>query len=126
VSPGPRRRIPTLYLPVNKRVEFVLTSRRHPLVLGAGVPAEARHDPRPRQPLPGHPTQEGTFKGKCAELCGAYHSNMLFNVKVVSQAEYDKHINDLRAAGQTGMLNNTISRGDRPLTRRPGRRHRRR
>jgi cytochrome c oxidase subunit 2 len=38
---------------------------------------------------------------------------MLFNVKaVVSRAEYDKHINDLRAAGQTGMLNNTISRGE--------------
>jgi cytochrome c oxidase subunit 2 len=41
------------------------------------------------------PTQEGTFKGKCAELCGAYHSNMLFNVKVVSRAEYDKHMADL-------------------------------
>ena len=58
------------------------------------------------------PTQEGTFKGKCAELCGAYHSNMLFNVAVVSRAEYDQHMNDLRAAGQTGMLNNTISRGE--------------
>ena len=56
------------------------------------------------------PTQEGTFKGKCAELCGAYHSHMLFNVKVVSRAEYDQHLTELRAAGQTGLLNNTLSR----------------
>ena len=33
------------------------------------------------------PTETGDFKGKCAELCGAYHSQMLFNVKVVAQAE---------------------------------------
>jgi cytochrome c oxidase subunit 2 len=58
------------------------------------------------------PTQEGTFKGKCAELCGAYHSNMLFNVAVVSREEYDQHMNDLRAAGQTGMLNNTLNRSE--------------
>ncbi len=32
--------------------------------------------------------REGTFAGKCAELCGEYHSEMLFNVAVVSQQEY--------------------------------------
>jgi cytochrome c oxidase subunit 2 len=35
---------------------------------------------------------------------------MLFNVKIVSRAEYEKHLSDLRAAGQTGLLNNTLSR----------------
>ena len=35
-----------------------------------------------------HPDAEGTFDGKCAELCGTYHSRMLFNVKVVSADEY--------------------------------------
>ncbi len=34
------------------------------------------------------PTREGTYEGKCAELCGEYHSAMLFNVKVVSEDEY--------------------------------------
>ncbi len=73
------------------------------------------------------PTQEGTFKGKCAELCGAYHSHMLFNVKVVSRAEYEQHLSDLRAAGQTGLLNNTLSR-EAADEGRPGshRQHRRR
>ena len=28
------------------------------------------------------PTEVGTFKGKCTELCGTYHSRMLFNVLV--------------------------------------------
>jgi cytochrome c oxidase subunit 2 len=56
------------------------------------------------------PTQEGTFKGKCAELCGAYHSQMLFNVKVVSRDEYDQHMSDLRASGQTGLLGNDLNR----------------
>ena len=50
------------------------------------------------------PTREGTYAGKCAELCGAYHSRMLFNLKVVSQADYDKHIADLKAAGNEGLL----------------------
>ena len=29
------------------------------------------------------PTETGTFKGKCYELCGVSHSRMLFNVEVV-------------------------------------------
>ena len=45
------------------------------------------------------PTVEGTFEGKCAELCGIYHSRMLFNVKVVDQAEYDATCSDLATTG---------------------------
>ena len=48
------------------------------------------------------PTREGTFKGRCAELCGVYHSRMLFNVKVVDQAEYDDHLAALAERGNTG------------------------
>ena len=46
----------------------------------------------------------GVFAGKCAELCGTYHSQMLFSVHVVSRADYDAHIAALKAAGQTGQL----------------------
>ncbi len=42
------------------------------------------------------PTREGTFTGRCAELCGLYHSRMIFKVHVVSRAEYDAHIADLK------------------------------
>ena len=48
------------------------------------------------------PTRIGTFEGRCAELCGVYHSRMLFKVKVVDQAAYDAHLADLAAAKQVG------------------------
>jgi cytochrome c oxidase subunit 2 len=48
------------------------------------------------------PNRIGTFEGRCAELCGVYHSRMLFKVKVVDQAAYDAHLADLAAAGHTG------------------------
>jgi cytochrome c oxidase subunit II len=34
---------------------------------------------------------------------------MLFNVKVVDQATYDKHISDLKAQGNTGQLDNSLN-----------------
>ena len=48
------------------------------------------------------PTREGTFTGRCAELCGVYHTRMLFNVHVVSRAEYDAHLEELQQEGQIG------------------------
>jgi cytochrome c oxidase subunit 2 len=48
------------------------------------------------------PTRLGTYEGRCAELCGLYHSKMLFNVKVVDRAEYDAHMAELVASNQTG------------------------
>ena len=48
------------------------------------------------------PTRMGTFEGRCAELCGVYHSRMLFNVKVTDQASYDEHLKQLADEGNTG------------------------
>ena len=45
------------------------------------------------------PTTTGDFVGKCYELCGTYHSRMLFNVKVVEQAEYEQYLSDLEDQG---------------------------
>ena len=110
-EPGAEETIPTMYLPVNERIEFVLTARD--VIHSFWVPAFLQK----MDMIPGRvnrfqvvPTQEGTFRGKCAELCGAYHSQMLFNVKVVPRAEYEAHLAELRAAGQTGLLNNTLNR----------------
>jgi cytochrome c oxidase subunit 2 len=110
-TPGVAARAPALYLPVNKRVEFVLTSRD--VIHSFWVPQFLWK----MDVIPGKvnrfqvvPTQIGTFEGKCAELCGAYHSSMLFQVKVVSQADYDAHLAQLRAMGNIGMLDNSLSR----------------
>ena len=48
------------------------------------------------------PTREGTFTGRCAELCGLYHSRMIFKVNVVSPEKYAAHLDDLEKAGQIG------------------------
>jgi cytochrome c oxidase subunit II len=110
-KPLPENSLPTLYLPVDKRVEFVLTSRD--VIHSFWVPAFLQK----LDMIPGKvnrfqvvPTTEGTFAGKCAELCGAYHSAMLFQVKVVSQTDFDAHIQALKDAGQTGQLPNTLGR----------------
>ncbi|WP_137845609.1 cytochrome c oxidase subunit II [Microbacterium sp. 2FI] len=56
------------------------------------------------------PTREGTYAGKCAELCGEYHSMMLFNVEVVSESEYEDYLASLRAADQTGDIDDAYDR----------------
>ena len=91
---------PTLWLPKGEKVRFVLTSRDviHSFWV---VPFLMKQDV-----IPGHtnvfevtPNKEGTFMGKCAELCGVDHSRMLFNVKVVSPEQYQQHLED---AGEEG------------------------
>jgi len=110
-KPGVAATLPALYLPVNKRVEFVLTSRD--VIHSFWVPQFLEK----MDVVPGKvnrfqivPTELGTFQGKCAELCGAYHSAMLFQVKVVSMADYKAHMAALRAKGNIGMLSNSLSR----------------
>ncbi len=110
-EPGVEETLPSLYIPVNKRVEFQLTA--NDVIHSFWVPAFLQK----LDMIPGRvnsfqvvPTREGTYAGKCAELCGAYHSQMLFNLKVVSQAEYDQHMADLKAAGLTGTLSPELLR----------------
>ena len=49
------------------------------------------------------PDRSGRFDGRCAELCGVYHSRMLFNVKVTDQASFDRHMQELKDEGNIGM-----------------------
>ncbi|MGI8576350.1 MAG: aa3-type cytochrome oxidase subunit II [Nocardioidaceae bacterium] len=50
------------------------------------------------------PTRLGIFEGHCAELCGLYHSRMLFEVHIVTPQAFAKHMRALKAAGQIGVL----------------------
>ena len=45
------------------------------------------------------PMVTGTYKGTCYELCGVYHSRMLFNVKIVSDADFQAYLQTLVAQG---------------------------
>jgi cytochrome c oxidase subunit II len=58
------------------------------------------------------PDKVGTYPGKCAELCGVDHARMLFNVRVVERAEFDQYIADLKARGQSGLLDTGLSNDD--------------
>ncbi len=97
--------IPTLYLPLNKPVRFNLQSAD--VIHSFWVPDFYFK----LDVIPGHPnsfdvtpTKQGEFLGKCAELCGTYHAQMVFNVKVLPEAEYNAVIKELVASGQTGDL----------------------
>ncbi|MET7684435.1 cytochrome c oxidase subunit II [Streptomyces sp. NPDC005423] len=96
---------PTLWLPKGETVRFVLTSRDviHSFWV---LPFLMKMDviPGRTNSFQVTPTKEGTFRGKCAELCGVDHARMLFNVKVVSPERYQQHLKDLAKKGQTGYI----------------------
>ncbi|WNB84468.1 cytochrome c oxidase subunit II [Cellulomonas sp. ATA003] len=110
-EPGSFDQLPTLYLPVDERVEFVLDARD--VIHSFWVPAFLYK----KDMIPGRtntfqviPTREGVYAGKCAEFCGEEHSSMLFNVAVVSRAEFDAQMDALRERGQTGELGLELNR----------------
>jgi cytochrome c oxidase subunit 2 len=92
--------IPELYLPVGETTRFNLHSPD--VIHDFGIPDFLMR----MDVVPGRvnhyvitPTREGVFRGRCYELCGVYHSRMLFEVHVVSREEYDQHLQDLEDAG---------------------------
>tara|TARA_Y100001949_G_C15940598_1_gene309981 strand:- start:110 stop:1003 length:894 start_codon:yes stop_codon:yes gene_type:complete len=103
--------LPTLYLPVNQTVEIKLNSRDviHSFWIIDFLYKKDMYIGKDNY-WSFTPTREGEYAGKCAELCGEYHSMMLFNVKVVSEAEYDSYLASLEAAGNTGNINEAYDR----------------
>ncbi|MEJ5915425.1 aa3-type cytochrome oxidase subunit II [Pseudokineococcus sp. 1T1Z-3] len=108
---NPLTEIPVLYLPVDQTVQIRLTSRDviHSFWV-TGFLYKKDMIPGRENLMEVTPTQEGVFEGKCAELCGQYHSEMLFRVAVVSEAEYDQQMQALRDAGQTGQLSSDLDK----------------
>ena len=103
--------LPTLYLPVDAKVVIDLKSRD--VAHSFWVPEFHYKE----DTIPGKtntfsfvPTREDTYIGKCAELCGEYHSMMLFQVKVVSAADYNAYIASLEAAGSVGERGDEYNR----------------
>src|SRR6476469_5567098 len=94
---------PTLVLPVDKTVEFKLHSPD--VIHDFGVPGFLEK----MDVIPGPvsqdnhfsvtPTVIGTYRGACYELCGVYHSRMLFLVRIVSVDDYENYLQSLQAEG---------------------------
>lgn len=88
-----------LVLPTDRRIRFVETS--NDVIHSFWVPKFLFK----RDVIPGRVNQfevtirqQGTYIGRCAELCGEKHDRMNFEVKVVSPQEYDDFIASRRAA----------------------------
>ncbi|HIY66359.1 MAG TPA: cytochrome C oxidase subunit II, partial [Candidatus Agrococcus pullicola] len=103
--------LPTLVLPVDKKVTIDLQSRD---VVHSFWIIDFLYK---KDMYIGHdnswsftPTREGHYDGRCAELCGEYHSRMLFNVEVVSESEYEQYIADLEQQGNVGDVNDAYDR----------------
>ena len=103
--------MPVLHLPVGESVQLNLSSRD---VVHSFWIVEFLYK---KDVFPGKwnqefftPTKVGIFTGKCTELCGEYHSMMLFQVKVETRKEYDAYIQSLRDRGQNGQLSIDDSR----------------
>jgi cytochrome c oxidase subunit II len=96
--PGNESEMPLLEIPEHETVRFNLVSADviHSFWV---LPFDFKRDV-----VPGHPnhfqvvaTQPSTSIGRCSELCGLYHSRMLFRVKIVSQAQFDTWIHQQQA-----------------------------
>ncbi|GEL18912.1 aa3-type cytochrome oxidase subunit II [Pseudonocardia asaccharolytica] len=96
---GTSSTIPVLVLPTDRSVEFTLESED--VVHSFWVPEFLFK--RDVFPVPDKNDtdkafvidkidREGAFVGRCAELCGAYHSAMNFEVRAIEPALYDRYI----------------------------------
>lgn len=104
---GVQDTLPTLYLPVDVPVHFELKSRD--VAHSFWIPQFLQK----RDMLPGKtnhlyltPQELGRFDGKCAELCGEYHSEMLFNVEVVTEAEFQQKLDEM----EPGLIGDEYNR----------------
>jgi cytochrome c oxidase subunit 2 len=93
--------LPVLVIPENETVRFDLVSTDviHAFWI---IPFEFKRDV-----IPGHPnhfevTPTRTYSGigRCTELCGLYHSRMLFRVRIVTPAQFNLWIHAQQAAQQ--------------------------
>jgi cytochrome c oxidase subunit II len=104
---GTSTEIPVLVLPAGKRIEFQLASAD--VIHGFWVPEFLfKRDVMP-YPAANHSVnvfqveqinQTGAFVGRCAEMCGTYHSMMNFEVRVVSPNDFKFYL-EKRIAGMT-------------------------
>jgi cytochrome c oxidase subunit 2 len=98
---GTSTEIPVLVIPEGKRVRFI--ERSTDVVHSFWVPEFLFK----RDVFPGAQvnqfeitaTQRGAYVGHCAELCGTYHSQMNFEVRVVGNDDYQSYLGALSRFG---------------------------
>jgi cytochrome c oxidase subunit 2 len=104
---GSSQEVPVLVLPTNRVIEFQLASAD--VIHSFWVPEFLfKRDVFP-DPKENHTDnifqiskieREGAFVGRCAEMCGTFHSMMNFEVRAVTPEKFDKYM-AAREAGET-------------------------
>jgi cytochrome c oxidase subunit 2 len=96
---------PTVVIPAGQDVYFNITSSD---VLHAFHVPELglKQDAMPGQSnvIKTVALEEGTYQGYCAEFCGVAHSQMYFEIQVVSQDEYQQFLEEQQGGGSSGDL----------------------
>ena len=101
---GSTDEIPILVVPVNENVRFHVSS--NDVIHSFWVPDTLFK--RDVFPVPAknqnaefqlRPEVTGSYVGRCAELCGTYHSAMNFEMRVVTAAEYQRYLQALASFG---------------------------
>jgi len=97
-------------LPVGQRVEFELTSAD--MIHSFWIPAlGGKMDliPGRTNRLSLSATKVGTYRGQCAEFCGASHARMAFPAVVMEPADFDAWL-DTRSRASAGLASNPDGR----------------
>lgn len=98
---GSTSEIPVLVLPTGESIRFELTSRDvihsfwvPELLFKRDVfPGDIRNDFEVTIEV----DKEGAYVGRCAELCGTYHSMMNFELRAVDPATFDRYLASLES-----------------------------
>ena len=111
---GSSEYIPVLVLPTGKRIRFLEDSKD--VIHSFWVPELLFK----RDVIPGYQNKfevtiekTGAFVGRCAELCGPYHSMMNFELRAVTPERYDSFIQNKKAGMSTPDALRAI--GEEPL-----------
>ena len=100
--PSSQQNLPLLVIPTDRTVQFNLVS--NDVDHSFWIPQfEFKRDL-----IPGHPNhfqvipnKTGSFIGHCSELCGLYHSRMLFRVRIVTWPEFQQWASSQQARQAT-------------------------
>jgi cytochrome c oxidase subunit 2 len=96
---GTPEKAPTLVVPVGERVRYTITASD--VVHGFWIPAfmiQIQNLPGVTNNLEFTANKIGEYPGRCNILCGRSHAQMLFTLKVVSQADYEQYLETLKAS----------------------------
>jgi cytochrome c oxidase subunit II len=105
---GTSSEIPILVVPQNENVRFKVNSNDvihsfwvpDTLFKRDVFPAATKNQNNEFQI---RPEVLGTYVGRCAELCGTYHSQMNFEMRVVSPSDYQRYLGALASFGNEDL-----------------------